>query len=147
MNPINAKEFSEEFGESTTKLVALGFLTFGIYYFIWLAERRKPLNRIANREIYDYNLLIYAAICGGLPAVISSLNLTPLIPVIFLLEITYSLLMIIISWKLGKWLEVYARNSWHTDWRANGFLLVIFNIFYVNYLINKVGEFENVEFH
>ena len=41
---MTAKEFSQNFGESTIKVIILGVVTFGIYFFIWIAERRKELN-------------------------------------------------------------------------------------------------------
>ncbi len=141
---MDALRFKEEFGESTLQLFLLGTLSFGIYYFIWLAERRKPLNELANFDIYDKNLLIFAAIFNGLPALLSSMNNPSLLIFIYLLEIAYSVLIIVITWKIGKWFEGFANRWWGVEIKANGFLLVLFNIFYVNYLFNKACElYEN----
>lgn len=53
---MTAKEFSQNFGESTIKVIILGVVTFGIYFFIWIAERRKELNTLAEQEIFNNNI-------------------------------------------------------------------------------------------
>ncbi len=134
--------FVKEFGEPTLQVIVLGFLTFGVYYFIWIAERRKKLNEIANKEIFDKNFLIYAAICSGLPGIFASLHIRLIMPAILILQIAYSAFMIAISWQMGKWLEEYANTQWGIELRVNTFLLLFFNILYVNYLINKIADME-----
>ncbi len=139
---MTPKEFCQEFGYSTTMVVLLGMVTFGIYYFIWLAERRKPMNDIAQKEIYDKNMLIFAAVFGGLTSMLAPVNIPGIAILIVWFNIAYSVLMIVMAWKIGVWLENYSLNQWGIKIKASRFLLVIFNIFYVNYLINKIGEYE-----
>ncbi len=133
-------EFKEEFGDSTTRVVLLGMVTFGIYYFIWLAERRKPMNNLAGKEIYDKNMLIFAAIFGGLTGILAPMKFTGVEILIVWFNIGYSILMIIMAWKIGVWFENYSLAQWGIKLKASRFLLVIFNIFYVNYLINRIVQ-------
>jgi len=135
-------EFKEEFGDSTTRVVLLGMVTFGIYYFIWLAERRKPMNRLAEKEIYDKNMLIFAAVFGGLTSILAPMNVAGVEILIVWFNIAYSVLMIVMAWKIGAWLEKYSLYNWGIKLKASRFLLIIFNIFYVNYLINKVASLD-----
>jgi hypothetical protein len=139
---MTAQEFQEEFGESTLRLFLLGFLTFGIYYFIWFADKRRGMNKLANREIYDANLLIYAAICSGLPFVLNSLHIVITAPFILISELVYSIIMLMIAWKVGKWFDEFSKRWWGIDLKVNSILLVIVNIFYLNYLINKAAQME-----
>ncbi len=135
-------EFKEEFGDSTTRVVLLGMVTFGIYYFIWLAERRKPMNRLAEKEIYDKNMLIFTAVFGGLTSILAPLNVAGVEILIVWFNVAYSVLMIVMAWKIGVWLEQYSFYQWGIKLKASRFLLVIFNIFYVNYLINRIAELD-----
>ncbi len=136
---MTPREFKEEFGDSTTRVVLLGMVTFGIYYFIWLAERRKPMNRLAEKEIYDKNMLIFAAVFGGLTSMLAPISVAGVEILIVWFNIAYSVLIIVMAWKIGVWLEQYSFYQWGIKLKASRFLFVIFNIFYVNYLINKIA--------
>ncbi len=139
---MTPSEFQKQFGDSTIRVVLLGMFTFGIYYFIWLAERRKPMNELASREIYDHNMLIFAAVFGGLTTMLTSVNIPAVAILIIWFDVAYSVIMVIIAWKIGVWLEEYSKHKWLIELKASRFLLVIFNIFYVNYLINKIAEID-----
>jgi hypothetical protein len=138
---MTAKEFSQNFGESTIKVIILGVVTFGIYFFIWIAERRKELNTLAEQEIFNNNLLIAAAICSGMSTFLSTIQiaLTGNTGSSNMFSLGYSILMIIISWKIGKWFELYCTKEFKIDLKVNKFLLVFFNIFYLNYLFNTLS--------
>lgn len=139
---MTAKEFSDTFGESTIKVIILGIVTFGIYFFIWIAERRRELNKLAGQEIFNNNLLIAAAIFSGLSTFLSMVQIamTGDTSVSDIFSFVYSILIVVIAWKLGKWFELYCAKEFKVDVKVNKFLLIIFNIFYLNYLFNVLSE-------
>jgi hypothetical protein len=138
-NLMNAKEFYNEFSESTIKVIILGAVTYGVYYFIWIAERRRKMNELAGYEIFNYKLLVAAAICSGLSSFITLT--TGFISDPF--QWNYGILIILIIWKIGAWFESYCANEYNIDIKMNKFFLFVGNIFYLNYLINKLNSVEN----
>lgn len=146
---MGVREFREEFAEDTAKVVLLGMVTLGIYWFIWLSERRKPMNKLSDKEIYNKSLMIYAAISSGISTLLASYNAASMAIFVALFNLIYNVLMIVIAWKIGLWLESFSFSEWKIEVKANRFLLIIFNIFYVNYLINKISDTDKnlVEFY
>jgi len=137
---MTSKEFSENFGESTIKVIILGILTFGIYFFIWLSERRRGWKDLAGKEVFNKNLLIAAAICSGLSSYLSIIQIALYGRVhgTDIFSVSYSILMIVISWKIGNWFELYCAKEFKVDLKVNKILLILFNIFYLNYLFNTL---------
>lgn len=139
MNPM---ELKKEFGESTLKVVILAIISYGIYYFIWIADRRKKLNELAGKEVFNFNLLIAAAVCLGLSFFIAIIRLYSAgdtgYSIIF--SIAYGILIIIIAWNIASFLELYLSQNYKIDVKLNKVLVVIFNIFYINYYFNNLDK-------
>ncbi len=137
---MTPKQFSEIFGDSTIKVIILGLLTAGIYFFIWIAERKRQWDKLAGKEVFNENLLISAAIASGLSTFFSMSQIAGYndASMANIFSFIYSILMVVIAWKIGVWFELYCAKEFKVDIKVNKILLIIFNIFYINYLFNTL---------
>ena len=138
------KELSEKFGEKTSIMVILSIFTFGIYYFVWLSERRKEINKIAGTEIINNKMVIAAALCAGLSIILQTIILTidGDFPIDIFFNFAYSILIIMIAWNIGRWLELYVAQEYKIDLKVNKILIILFNLLYINYLFNDLTNIE-----
>lgn len=138
------KELSEKFGEKTSIMVILSIFTFGIYYFVWLSERRKEINKIAGAEIINNKMVISAALCAGLSIILQTIILAidGDFPIDILFNSAYSILIIMIAWNIGRWLELYVAQEYKIDLKVNKILIILFNLLYINYLFNDLTNIE-----
>ncbi|MEA3512786.1 MAG: hypothetical protein U9R37_04205 [Campylobacterota bacterium] len=74
MNEDKISSLTDEIGMKTWHLLALGMVSFGIYYIIWLLDRYKVFNEIANTEIISRNFIVYISILMGISGLLSSLG-------------------------------------------------------------------------
>lgn len=140
---MRLSELKNEFGENTGRLILLGIVTFGIYFFIWLVRREKKFDELAGEKVYDPNLMIAAAVCTGLSSAIDRITDSGIVALIGdLASIAYGVLFVIIAFKIARFLELYIAKTSKIDVHLNRFLLVIFNIFYVNYFFNSLDVVE-----
>jgi hypothetical protein len=139
---MTINELKDEFGESTGKLVILVIATLGIYYFIWFAQRRKKFNELAGEKVFSFNLLLAAAVCTALSDILTQVQsaMTGDTGYSDIFSFTYGILVCVISWKIASFLEVYLSQNHKIDIKLNRFLVVILNLFYINYYFNNLDE-------
>ena len=141
---MSIRDLKSEIGESTGKMVALGILTFGVYYFIWLIERYNVFNRLSSHKIIDRNLIVAAAIVMGIGnymSLISEMG-TAVMAIENMCNIGWAVLFIAMAFKMARVLEDHIRGELQVAKHFNSFYLVIFNIFYINYIIQHLDEIE-----
>jgi len=159
---MTPKQFSENFGESMATLIILTIISAGIYPIKWLAERYKEWNELAGKKIYNNQLFIAVIICQGLSIIFPSIGnlffvdtVTPGTSTISIANTFFifgklsirigGVLMIIIAWKIGKWFESYCEKEFKLNIKVNKILLILFNIFYLNYLFLKLPILANMK--
>lgn len=140
---MSIKDLKSEIGESTWKLLILDIVTGGIYTFIWLIDRYRIFNRTAGKMIIDRNLIIASAVSLGIGDYITGFSDKPTGSVIgMLFTLGGGVIQIIIAFKLAGILEGKVQSEFRVVKHFNVFYLVIFNIFYINYIIQHLDQIE-----
>lgn len=142
MNNPTLSSLKDKFGEGTLKLILLGIFTFGIYFFIWLAERRKAMDELAGKEVFDVKLMIAAALASGFSTLFTVVSAAMNSHWIDPFSLIYGILFIVISFKVATFFELYIAKEFKIDVKFNKFLLILFNIMYLNYKINELPKIE-----
>ena len=145
---------------STLKMILFSMLTLGIYPIIWVAQRYKEFNNLNNREKPQFNIgwVIALSILYFLYQATPSFffnNMQDAISMDYsdylLLNIKMKfyvlifstgcvILQLILSLKMLKKIENYAKEKYGKVIKHNGFAWFFFNLLYVNFAINSFPE-------
>lgn len=143
---MSIRDLKSEIGESTWKMLGLGIVTFGIYYFIWLIERYKIFNRLSARTIIDRNFILITAGIMGIGHIFALISTrvadNGIGGIGSLFSIGGTILFIVMAFRMAHVLEEHIRNELQVVKHFNAFYLVIFNIFYINYIIQDLDQIE-----
>lgn len=142
MNEDKISSLTDKIGMKTWHLLALGMVSFGIYYIIWLLDRYKVFNEMANTEIISRNFIVYISILMGISGILSSLGDDTIALFASLVDLAWGIMFIVMAFKVSKAMEEFYAKKFKLDLKFNKFYLVIFNIFYINYCVNELVEIE-----
>ena len=117
-----------ELGEKLIYMLPLTLVTGFFYYVIWFLERYTTFNKIAKEEIISRNCVIGMAVLLGVHylAIIMTDYGGPFILLFLVVAVAF-------SFKIATALEHYYSTELQEDLKFNRALLVVFNIFYINY--------------
>ncbi len=145
MNEDKISSLTDKIGMKTWHVLALGMVTFGIYYIIWLLDRYKVFNEMANSEIISRNFIVSIAILMGISLLLGSLGDPTIALFASLIDLAWGIMLIMMSFKVSKTMEDFYAQKFKLDLKFNKFYLVLFNIFYINYCVNELVEIERKE--
>lgn len=146
------KNFLEEYDKikiGTGFYILLYFLSFSLYPLFQIGRVQVVVNRIFKKEIINSNLIYISVILVGISLFISffeqgnpypSTNI--ILDLIFIINI---IIYIVISFNISKEFEfLFIREKIKLPeiLKFNPFLLIIFNIIYINYKFNQLLELE-----
>lgn len=122
----------------TANLVLLSIATAGIYPIIWISENHKKIDAITKSKTADSVYIIWMAVTLGLGGALSYTgdDLIDLIGAI--LSLAAGVLYIIWAFRARTALQSYALNEYKMDLPMNKFYTFIFNLYYINYVINDL---------
>lgn len=139
--------------ESTNLLlvVLMSLLSAGLYYPFWFLGRRDAINSLYSREkmgmavyfvlltflVFYLFLILSAGFMAELGATTMEENLHTLGGIVGLLV---SLIMLFESFRIRRILYDHFRDYLKEDIEINGILLFFFQIFYLQYIINKLAK-------
>jgi len=129
---VNIKEFQENINIKTSKLVLLSIVTGGIYPILWLFKNYRYFDEVTEVKTANSDYIIWLAVCTGLVHV-------SYIGVLF--SLASGILYLVWAYRAKSALENYAAKC-RVDLKMNGIYVFLFNIFYINYCINKLPELE-----
>lgn len=136
---------TDKIGMKTLHLVLLAIASGGIYLIVWLVERYKVFNEMADKEIISKDFITTIAILMGISKMLaSSLNYN-LASLAFFINIAVGIMFIVAAFKISKAMEYFYAKNFKLDLKFNTFYLVIFDLFYINYYINELVEIERKE--
>lgn len=128
----------------TLNMVLLAIVTAGGYFILWLTERYKIFNRIAGKEIVSRNFIIWVAALMGLSIYldIAATEAEGLQALSSLVDLAWGIMLIVMSFKTAEAMELYFAKNFQAQVKFNKFYLIIFNIYYINYMINALDDIE-----
>lgn len=133
-------DMKKELGEKTAIMVVLTIATGLFYYVIWFLERYKSFNKIAKEEIITRNCVLGMAILLGIHYL--AIVMTPYGGPFILL---FLVVAIAFSFRIADVLERYYEVELDQSLKFNRALLVVFNIFYINYFFMGIEMVEPMQ--
>ncbi len=144
------KDILVKIAESPVLFIVLGIITLGGYLHLHIYKNQDNYNALSDEGEVVPNWMIFSSLAAY---VLSGLIL--LIRDLFMSSMTLSnfnklhtisnnvllivgIFMVIIAFKMKTILTNYTQNKLNKDLKMNGFLTVLFNIFYVNHKINQI---------
>ena len=96
MNEDKISSLTDKIGMEKWHLLALGMISFGIYYIIWLLDRYKAFNEMANSEIISRNFVVSIAILMGVSGLLDSMGDDTIALFSSLIDLAWSVMLIIL---------------------------------------------------
>jgi hypothetical protein len=146
---LDIKEIKSEFGESSWKFFILNVVTAGFYMLLWFEKRRNSVTKLAGRELYTFNHVIFmsclTAVVSLFKQAASGLDMGYSAAVIldwmyYLLEIATWGLWAWVVWKGAEFLESYIKENHEQTIKLNRIWVVILNVYYINYYLNNLDR-------
>lgn len=142
MNNINA--LSKILNVSTLKFILLDIVTFGFYAPVILALKHRDFTEEMGAPLFPIDMLIKIIILsGGIDFALYAMDIFYILPDIdfsYLGGLIVLVCWIMFSFKMRDNLVAFIAYKYQFDVKANSFLLVIFNLYYVVYLINNLEK-------
>ena len=115
---------------STFLMLVFTVLTLGIYPIVWIGKRYKIFNALNPNKKPQLTISWVIALSILLLAEFS------FPPICYISTILYTIL----SFKMLKKIEIYAKEKYGKTIKYNGFAWFFFTLFYVNYAINSFSD-------
>jgi hypothetical protein len=141
-------EFKEKLKpENTLLFVVYSILSGSIYSLIWLTEKKRIFEAMSKTgiEVIDKTLIIAAAICYGdifallIMAIIGVEEYSHIGQTMFaLFYFAGTAILIVIAFKCANVLEKFISSKFKVNLRLNRILLLLFSLFYINYIMNNI---------
>lgn len=133
-------ELKNKVNTKTMNFVLLSIATAGIYPILWVYKHYQSIDSITRANTCNDNYIIFIAVAAGMGGVLSSIPVPATMIIGNLLSIVVLILYAMWSFKVKKALEEYVLNEHKIDLRMNPVYTFLFNVFYVNYIINDLPE-------
>ena len=139
------------FNETTLNFLFLNAITSNTYLVFWLIERYKIFNQMAGRTIISRTMLIVLLVLITLPSAILASYLLNyeadggLYFLLSILSIAWIVPGYMIVFSISKTMQFFYLDKFGVDLKFNTFYLVIFGLFYINYMINDLEMVEQKE--
>ena len=137
-------ELKKENNLSTFKFILWTLITFGIYQFVWIYRVNKSIKKLLGVEVKSNAYIITLIILNYSPFFIALIGI---ITSLAFLESVNSIIDFIAFFILIEWvnfaryvLTYYSLGEYNIKLKTKSFYIIIFNIFYINYLINYLGD-------
>ena len=126
----------------TIMMILISFLTLGIYPVIWIIKRSADFNNLdpENRPRFNNIWLLIWLVCNISYKVLYICMYNPDTHNIPSDNISY-ILLLVISYKMLKKMQIYAKAKYDTDIKINLFAWFFFDVYYVNYVINSFSKY------
>lgn len=140
------------FNETTFNFFILNAITSNTYLVFWLLERYKIFNQMAGRTIVSRTMLIVLLVLITAPsAMLASYILNygaggEVYFILSILAIAWVVPYYMIVFSVSKAMQFFYLDKFGVDLKFNTFYLVIFTLFYINYIINDLEMVEQKEF-
>ncbi|OCG00812.1 DUF4234 domain-containing protein [Gilliamella sp. wkB112] len=137
-------ELKKENNLSTFKFIIWSLITIGIYQLVWVYRVNKSIKKLLGVEVksnaYIETIIIlyfapfFIALIGVITAIFYLKNLNNIID--------YIGLFMWIEWaNFARYvLTYYCLGEYNIKLKTKSFYVIIFNVFYINYLINYLGD-------
>jgi len=135
-------ELKDSINTSTLTLVALTIATMGIYPLMWLYRQVPTLSKITGKPLVKDSYVIWIGVCVGIGGIFSGSGDEDLEAFAGLLIIAANVLYIVFGFKAKRVLEDYTRETFGIELKMNSFYTFGFNLYYVNYTINKLATLQ-----
>lgn len=130
-------DMKNKLGEKTASMLLLTIVTGLFYYVIWFLERYKTFNKMAKEEIITRNCVLGMAILLGIHylAIIMTNYGGPFV-------LLFLVVIIAFSFRIATALEQYYESELNQTLKFNRALLIVFNVFYINYFFMGLEKVE-----
>lgn len=144
MNPI--KQLQQELNLSTCRFLIYDILTLGLYGLAWIYLTNSMINRFLNIQVKSPTYLLVFTIFYAWIDVLLGLPDLPYYQI--LIDIGY--IFMLIKFIMGFiWANTARYNliyfclaKYHVELKTNTLWVVLFNCYYVNFLINRSAKIE-----
>jgi len=139
------------FNEKTFNFFILNAITFNIYLVFWLVERYKIFNQMAGRTIVSRTMLIVLLVLITLPSEILASYILDygvgggLYFLLYILAMAWLVPYYMIVFSISKTMQFFYLDKFGVDLKFNTFYLILFGLFYINYMINDLEMVEQKE--
>ncbi|CAM3604535.1 hypothetical protein CCOS865_00433 [Pseudomonas reidholzensis] len=133
-------ELMNKVDRKTLHLVLLCAVTGGLYLLIWLYKTNQHLLEATGQRLCSETYIIWICVCAGLGGALVSDEDVYVAGLGGLLSIASWVLYIIWSFNARTLLVSYAHSKGQTHFSMNAFYTFLFNLYYINYCINELGE-------
>ncbi|WP_392553391.1 DUF4234 domain-containing protein [Orbus wheelerorum] len=127
---------------TTFHFLLLSLLTLGLYDYVWMYKMNKSINQIIGMKVvsnYFIIILLSAAAWGSL--LNNSFAINSIFYFIGTIFIIISFIMSVVWANKAKNTLIYhCLGQYNMNVKTNNFYIVIFNIFYINYIINSLSD-------
>ncbi len=135
-------ELKDKIDTKTINLLLLTIATAGIYPILWLYENYKIIDTTTKIRTADNTYIIWIAVCAGLGSAFASNGEEFMDVISGILSIASWVLYIVWAFRAKKALQEYALNEHKIDLRMNRFYTFLLNVYYINYCINDLPEYQ-----
>lgn len=140
MTPIHTPStLSNAINSKTLIFFLLSFASVGVYLVLWVFKTYPIIDRVTGAKTADEHYVIWIAICLGLYGLLGNTNDDALVMIALLLFLGYQTLLILWAFRARKALQDYAIRDLGITLTLNPFLTFGFNVYYINFSINKLA--------
>ena len=153
MTIMTGQEISKENGLSTWKLLGLTIITGGVFFIYWMKKMTELVEEFSGERVWkDSTFIVLLFICYFLLMSVlriaarhSNDNLDDSVLVVcgfclLLLSCVAFCMQIQWSFKARRTIRLYAASKLGLSYKINAFYTLIFNVFYINYCLNDLGD-------
>ena len=138
---FHVTELKDTINTKTLNLVLLTIVTGGIYPILWIYRHCANIEQITKSKIAGETFFIWLAVLFGLGGALKEICDGGAVSIGHLLAGTSSVLFIVWAFKARSALEKYALTH-KILLKMETFHTILFNVFYINYCINKLPEIQ-----
>ena len=124
MTVMTGQEIAKKNGLGTWKLLGLTIITGGVFFIYWMKKMTELVEAFSGERVWKNSTFIVFLF-------FLFLQITGVI--CFCMQIQW-------SFKARRTIRLYAASKLGLSYKINAFYTLIFNVFYINYCLNDLGD-------
>jgi len=126
----------------TFQFLLLSLLTLGLYDYVWIHRMNKLIKQIIGMKVvpnYYFIILLSVTAWGGF--FYNSFDINSIFYILGTILMIISFMMSVV-WanKVKNILIYHCLGQYNINIKTNSFYIIIFNVLYINYIINSQGK-------
>ena len=142
MSVMTGDEISKKNGLGTWKLLGLAIITGGMFFIYWMKKMTELVEAFSGKRVWEDNIfIIYLFVWTWLSLFPDSYD--PDGVTVLLLFVFWLCMWIQWSFSMRREITLYAITKLGmSEYKMNAFYTFIFNVYYINYCLNDLGDEE-----